>query len=131
MLPSIPQSMSPPNSMPQVTVGVRISTTFYSTGFCVMCLVAGMEHCGRTLAYGKIGSLWMEMVCIRQNDLPLVIFGHTDSIARLQLRILLRAMRMLKKNGRIVYSTCSMNPVENEAVIAAALVSKPGLFFIL
>ncbi|CAK5272960.1 unnamed protein product [Mycena citricolor] len=36
----------------------------------------------------------------------------------LQLRIILRAMKMLAPNGRIVYSTCSLNPVENEAVIA-------------
>lgn len=53
-------------------------------------------------------------------------------ICRLQIRILQRAMRMLKFDSeaedkpRIVYSTCSLNAVENEAVIAAALNSIPG-----
>ena len=45
----------------------------------------------------------------------------------LQVRILLRAMNMLKHDGRIVYSTCSLNPVENEAVIAEALRINPGM----
>ncbi len=48
------------------------------------------------------------------------------SITRLQLRILERAMNMLKPGGRLVYSTCSFNPLENEAVIAAALNANPG-----
>ncbi|KAI9878957.1 MAG: hypothetical protein M1823_006890, partial [Watsoniomyces obsoletus] len=38
-----------------------------------------------------------------------------------QIRILVRALQMLKVGGRVVYSTCSMNPVEDEAVVAAAI----------
>ncbi|VDB92498.1 unnamed protein product [Peniophora sp. CBMAI 1063] len=44
----------------------------------------------------------------------------------LQTRILTRAMRMLEQGGRVVYSTCSLNPVENEAVIAEALKTVKG-----
>ncbi|KAK7733567.1 tRNA (cytosine-5-)-methyltransferase ncl1 [Botryosphaeria dothidea] len=38
-----------------------------------------------------------------------------------QQRILVRALQMLKVGGRVVYSTCSLNPVENEAVVASAI----------
>ena len=38
-----------------------------------------------------------------------------------QIRILVRALQMLKVGGRVIYSTCSMNPVEDEAVLVAAI----------
>ncbi|KAL6945422.1 tRNA (cytosine-5-)-methyltransferase ncl1 [Hanseniaspora vineae] len=39
----------------------------------------------------------------------------------IQLNILMRGLKLLQNNGRLVYSTCSLNPMENEAVIAQAL----------
>lgn len=45
----------------------------------------------------------------------------------IQVRILVRGLQMLKVGGRLVYSTCSMNPVENEAVVAAAFDRVGGL----
>ncbi len=39
----------------------------------------------------------------------------------LQLKILIRGLNQLRDGGRLVYSTCSMNPIENESVVAEAL----------
>ncbi|KAI9833762.1 MAG: hypothetical protein M1819_003495 [Sarea resinae] len=44
-----------------------------------------------------------------------------------QVRILVRALQTLKVGGRVVYSTCSMNPVEDEAVISSAIDRCGGL----
>ncbi len=48
----------------------------------------------------------------------------------LQLAILQHATTCLKPNGRIVYSTCSIHPQENNAVIEAFLESPQGQGFI-
>jgi 16S rRNA (cytosine967-C5)-methyltransferase len=49
-----------------------------------------------------------------------------DTAAELQLRILTAASEVVVPGGRIVYSTCSSEPDENEAVVARFLESQPG-----
>lgn len=43
-----------------------------------------------------------------------------------QVSILMDAVRLLKPGGLLAYSTCSLNPLEDEAVIAAALRAYAG-----
>jgi len=40
---------------------------------------------------------------------------------RTQIQILCRAVELTEAGGVVVYSTCSMNPMENEAVVAYVL----------
>ncbi|KAG6005584.1 hypothetical protein E4U21_007843 [Claviceps maximensis] len=47
--------------------------------------------------------------------------GSALGLHATQIRILVRALQLLKVGGRVVYSTCSMNPVENESVVASAI----------
>lgn len=50
-----------------------------------------------------------------------LLFQHS-----LQKRILKRGIEMLAEGGKIVYSTCSFNPVEDEAVVAHILRTTKG-----
>lgn len=52
--------------------------------------------------------------------------GNGLGLHRLQLNILLRGIQLLKEGGRLVYSTCSLNPIEDEAVVTAALKKMGG-----
>ncbi|CAN6679716.1 unnamed protein product [Malus baccata var. baccata] len=47
--------------------------------------------------------------------------GLGNGVHPLQIQIAMRGLLLLKVGGIMVYSTCSMNPVENEAVVAEIL----------
>ena len=51
--------------------------------------------------------------------------GMGLSLHKLQLAILCRGIELLAVGGRCVYSTCSLNPHEDESVVAAALRCAP------
>jgi len=53
--------------------------------------------------------------------------GHAMSLHRLQRRILRRGLELLRPGGIIVYSTCSLNPLEDEAVVASVIDNVGGV----
>ncbi|KAK9814454.1 hypothetical protein WJX72_006165 [[Myrmecia] bisecta] len=52
--------------------------------------------------------------------------GNGNGLHPLQLRITLHACKLLETGGRLVYSTCTFNPIEDEAVVAEVLRKTKG-----
>lgn len=83
----------------------------------------------------KSGKLFDAIICdvpcggdgtIRKDKhiLPMWSPNISNTIHSLQLKILLRALELVKVGGVVCYSTCSLNPIEDEAVVSAALGEK-------
>jgi 16S rRNA (cytosine967-C5)-methyltransferase len=53
--------------------------------------------------------------------------ADVPAFAATQLQILRSAVRMLAPGGRLLYSTCSVLPEENEQVVARLLAEEPGM----
>ena len=55
----------------------------------------------------------------RKDDLAIRSFSKykNEECSKLQIEILRQAHKMLRKGGKIVYSTCTFDPIENEMVI--------------
>ncbi|XP_054276416.1 tRNA (cytosine(34)-C(5))-methyltransferase-like isoform X2 [Macrosteles quadrilineatus] len=52
--------------------------------------------------------------------------ANSNNLHGVQMRIVKRALELLAVGGRLVYSTCSLNPLEDEAVIHRTLVEAKG-----
>jgi 16S rRNA (cytosine967-C5)-methyltransferase len=53
--------------------------------------------------------------------------AHLGELHKLQVQILRMALAQLAPGGRLVYSTCSLEPEENEAVVTEALLNDASL----
>ena len=53
--------------------------------------------------------------------------GDVEALASIQRDLLERALPLVKPGGRLVYSTCSLEPEENEGVVTAFAESHPEL----
>ena len=53
-------------------------------------------------------------------------YKYGQKLHGLQRELLINGLKLLKKDGLLVYSTCSLNPIENEAVVSSVLKEYAG-----
>ncbi|XP_071814211.1 RNA cytosine-C(5)-methyltransferase NSUN2-like [Apostichopus japonicus] len=65
---------------------------------------------------------------MRKNTMIWKQWAQTSAISlhNLQKQILHRGTELLAVGGKLVYSTCSFNPIENEAVVSSVLIASEG-----
>jgi 16S rRNA (cytosine1407-C5)-methyltransferase len=62
----------------------------------------------------------------RDKDFATWSVAHIKRLQQLQKRIIVQAWELLEPGGTLVYSTCTMAPEENEAVVDYLLRVRPG-----
>jgi 16S rRNA C967 or C1407 C5-methylase (RsmB/RsmF family) len=83
----------------------------------------------------KSGKLFDAIICdvpcggdgtIRKDKhiLPMWSPNISNAIHKLQLKMLSRALELVRVGGVVCYSTCSLNPIEDEAIVSAVLLGK-------
>ena len=64
----------------------------------------------------------------RHPDVPwLKRESDIETLARVQARLLERALSLTRSGGTLIYCTCSLEPEENEHIVAALLAREHGV----
>jgi 16S rRNA C967 or C1407 C5-methylase (RsmB/RsmF family) len=92
--------------------------------------VSVFEHDGQSvpLWFGPFDRVLVDAPCSSEGTIRKIggrmkasIDGFREQLTALQSRILKRGLALLKPGGTLVYSTCTINPFENEGVLSASL----------
>ena len=91
--------------------------------------MTGVQTCA--LPIWKFDRVLCDVVCSgfgtlrRKPEIRYKPLDSLDGLPKVQYNILKNASHYLKRGGRLVYSTCTLSPAENEEVVARFLGSHP------
>lgn len=95
----------------------------YRTGSAI---VDATNYDARRLPEEKFDRILVDAPCSGEGDRFYETFTAIDErdsrdLSKLQLQILEKASKMVKQGGTVVYSTCTISPIENEGVVQQAV----------